>query len=114
MLRYAARNDVYDHLADLGDQLRSGLTDLLEDRAPRYTVTGYDSMFKVVFTRDGSLENSADVDAAETERWERLFWPAMRDEGVFLTANQYESQFLSYAHTEEDVEETLEAYKEAL
>ncbi|WP_276299579.1 glutamate-1-semialdehyde 2,1-aminomutase [Halorussus lipolyticus] len=137
MLRYAADNDVYDRLADLGDQMRSGLTDLLEDRAPEYTVTGYDSMFKVVFTRDGPRDrdghceagcrqnpdcprfdycpkNKADVNAAETERWERLFWPAMKEQGVFLTANQYESQFISHAHTEEDVAETLEAYKEVL
>jgi glutamate-1-semialdehyde 2,1-aminomutase len=137
MLRYAAENDVYDHLSDLGDQMRSGLTDILEDRAPQYTVTGYDSMFKVVFTRDGPRDvqgqcgagcrqdpdcprfdycpkSKADVNAAETERWERLFWPAMKEQGVFLTANQYESQFLSYAHTEEDIEETLEAYKEVL
>jgi glutamate-1-semialdehyde 2,1-aminomutase len=137
ILRYAAENDVYDHVNALGDKLRSGLTDVLEDHAPQYTVTGYDSMFKVVFTRDGPRDrsgqceagcrqdpdcprfdhcpkNRGDVDAAETERWERLFWPAMRDEGVFLTANQYESQFLSYAHTEADVEETLEAYKETL
>ena len=136
-LRFAAENDVYDHVNDLGEQLRTGLTDILEDRAPEYTVTGMDSMFKVVFTRDGPRDldgqceagcrqdpdcprydycpkNRADVDAAETERWERLFWPAMLEEGVFLTANQYESQFVSYAHTEEDVEATLEAYKEAL
>jgi glutamate-1-semialdehyde 2,1-aminomutase len=38
----------------------------------------------------------------------------MKDRGIFLTANQFESQFVSYAHTDEDVEETLEAYKEAL
>jgi len=38
----------------------------------------------------------------------------MRDRGVFLTANQFESQFVSYAHTEADVEETLEAYKAVL
>ncbi|MFC4551653.1 MULTISPECIES: glutamate-1-semialdehyde 2,1-aminomutase [Halorussus] len=137
MLRYAAENDVYDHVNRLGEELRSGLTDILEDRAPEYTVLGYDSMFKVVFTRRGPRDlegqceagcrqrpdcprfdycpkSKADVDAAETERWERLFWPAMRERGVFLTANQYESQFLSYAHTDEDVEETLEAYKEAL
>jgi len=136
-LRYAAKNDVYDHVDELGETLRSGLTDILEDRAPEYTVTGYDSMFKVVFTRAGPRDpddqcgagcrqdpdcpqhdycpkNGADVDAAETERWERLFWPAMREQGVFLTANQYESQFLSYAHTEEDIEETLAAYKKAL
>ena len=38
----------------------------------------------------------------------------MKEEGVFLSQNQFESQFVSYAHTEEDVEETLDAYRQAL
>ena len=54
------------------------------------------------------------VDRAETERWERIFWEKMKEQGVFLTPNQFESQFVSYAHTKDDVEKTLEAYKEAL
>jgi glutamate-1-semialdehyde 2,1-aminomutase len=33
---------------------------------------------------------------------------------VVLAQNQFESQFVTYAHTDDDVEETLEAYKEAL
>ena len=153
-LRYAAENDVYDHVNGLADRLRSGLQDILEDRAPEYTVVGTDSMFKVIFTRDGpgdvprtSGQTSGgnresdtfeghceggctqrescprfdhcpktghDVKRAETERWERLFWPAMKEQGVFLTANQFESQFVCDAHTTEDIEETLEAYKTAL
>ena len=135
-LRYAAEEDVYAHMNDLGETLRSGLVDIVADQAPSYTVTGTDSMFKVTFTRRGPSQDGpcsagcrqdpdctkysscpkdgGDVDAAATDRWERLFWQAMRDEGVFLTANQFESQFVSAAHTEEDIEETLEAYKEAL
>jgi glutamate-1-semialdehyde 2,1-aminomutase len=38
----------------------------------------------------------------------------MKDQGVYLSQNQYESQFVTYAHTEDDVEETLEAYRNAL
>ena len=136
-LEYAAEHDVYDHVNALGDRLRSGLGDLLADRAPGYTVVGTDSMFKVVFTRDGATDRSAACEAgcrqdpscpnfescpktganvanAETDRWERLFWQEMKEQGVFLTANQFESQFVSYAHTEEDIEQTLEAYAEAL
>ena len=136
-LRYAAENDVYDHVNDLGEQLRSGLTDIVEDQAPEYTVVGTDSMFKVVFTRgasgdrgdqcgagcrqdpdcgryDDCPKTGADIARADTERWERLFWPAMKEQGVFLTANQFESQFICDAHTEEDIERTLEAYKEVL
>jgi glutamate-1-semialdehyde 2,1-aminomutase len=135
-LRYAAENDVYEHVNALGERLRSGLREICEERAPNYTVAGVDSVFKVIFTRDGTTQDGpcrggcrqdpdcarfercpktgADVSRAGTDRWERLFWPAMREEGVFLTANQFESQFVSYAHTEEDVEETLDAYEATL
>jgi glutamate-1-semialdehyde 2,1-aminomutase len=137
-LRYAAKNDVYDHVNGLAAELRAGLTDICADQAPNYTVVGTDSMFKVVFTREGPGDHGddhceagcrqreacprfdhcpktgGDVKAAETERWERLHWPAMKDRGIFLTANQFESQFVCDAHTEEDIEQTLEAYKEVL
>ena len=133
-LRYAAENDVYDHVNRLGEKLRSGITDIVDERAPGYTVLGTESMFKLVFTRGGSEgvsdscragcrqepdcarfercpKTGADVANAETERWDRLFRPAMLDKGILLTANQMESQFVSDAHTDEDIEETLEAYK---
>ncbi len=138
-LKFAAENDVYDHVNGLGERLRTGLSDVLADQAPEYTVVGTDSMFKVIFTRDGpgktSLEEactdgcrqkatcprydycpktSGDVKDAETERWRRVFWGQMAEQGIFLSQNQFECQFVSYAHTGEDVEETLEAYKEAL
>ncbi len=115
-LEYAAEHDVWDHVNDLGAQLRSGLEDVVADQAPNYSVVGTDSMFKVVFTREGAgpPKNGRDVKQAETERWERLFWPAMKERGIFLTPNQFESQFVCAAHTEEDVEETLAAYQDAL
>ena len=136
-LRYAAENDVYEHVNALGERLRSGLRDIVADQAPAYTVVGTDSMFKTVFTRtradpqDGPCrggctqspecsrshacpKTGADVDAAERERWDRLFRPAMCERGVFLTANQNESQFVCYRHTEGDVDETLDAYAEVL
>ncbi len=135
-LRYAAEEDVHEWMNDLGERLRSGLVDIVAEQAPSYTVTGTDSMFKVAFTRRGPLQgetcgsgcrqdpdcdryeycpkDGGDIDAAATDRWERVFWQRMRDEGVFLTANQFESQFVSAAHSREDIEETLEAYKTVL
>ncbi|ELZ30892.1 glutamate-1-semialdehyde aminotransferase [Halogeometricum pallidum JCM 14848] len=136
-LKFAAENDVYEHVNRLGEKLRRGITDIVEDQAPSYTVVGTDSMFKTIFTRggppdlDGACEagceqrpdcpryehcpkDASDIADAETERWERIFWQEMKERGIFLTANQFESQFVSYAHTDEDIEETLEAYKEVL
>ncbi len=138
-LTFAAENDVYDHVDGLGDQLRRGLREIVADQAPGYTVTGTASMFKVIFTREGpsvgSLDEQCesgcrqnptcprydycpktgnDVKNAETDRWRRIFWGKMRKQGIFLSQNQFECQFVSYGHTEEDVEKTLEAYKQAI
>jgi glutamate-1-semialdehyde 2,1-aminomutase len=137
-LRYAAKENVYDHVNSLGEQLRSGLTDIIADQAPEYTVAGTDSMFKILFTREGPTDHGdkhceagcrqradcsrydhcpktgGDVSQGQTERWERLFWESMKEQGIFLTPNQFESQFVCAAHTEADIDETLEAYKQAL
>lgn len=136
-LKYAAENDVYEHVHDLGERLRRGLTEIVSDQAPAYTVAGCDGMFKLLFSREGPSrfedhceagcaqrescprfehcpKTAADVSRGETDRWRRVFWGEMRDRGVLLSQNQFESQFVTYAHTEADVDETLEAYKEAL
>ncbi len=135
-LQYAAENDVYEHVNSLGRTLREGLSDIVAEQAPQYTVAGTDSLFKVLFTRGGDAQSGACADGCEqdpdcdrfdacpktgadvgrgaVDRWNRVFRPQMLDDGVLLSQNQYESQFVSYAHTEEDVERTLEAYSDAL
>jgi len=136
-LRFCAENDVYDHVNGLGRQLREGLTEIVADQAPAYTVTGLDSMFKVIFTRangppqseccadgcrqdpscdryDACPKRGTDTDDAATDRYARIFRPRMLDEGVLVSQNQYECNFVSWGHTEADVERTLEAYRTCL
>ncbi|ELY96405.1 glutamate-1-semialdehyde 2,1-aminomutase [Natrialba taiwanensis] len=136
-LRFAKKHDVYTHVNELGERIRAGLQDIVEDHAPEYTVAGTDSMFKVLFTRSGSEattdnctagckqqldcprfercpKTGADVETGETDRWKRTFWPAMAERDVLLTPNQFESQFISYAHTAADIDRTLETYQRVL
>lgn len=114
-LRFAAEHDTFTELAERGDRLRDGLSEIVAQHAPAYTVVGTDSLFKVIFTRHGeSVRTGADVEAAQTDRWDRLFRPAMQEEGILLSANQKEANFLSAAHTEADIEDTLAAYEKAL
>jgi glutamate-1-semialdehyde 2,1-aminomutase len=135
-LRYAATEDVYEHVNALGEKLRSGLAEIVAERAPAYTVVGTDSLFKVIFTRRGPVQGDAcaagcsqdascdrfehcpktgaDVAASRTARWARVFRPQMQDRGILLSQNGFESQFVSYGHTEADVEDTLDAYRECL
>jgi len=118
-LEYAADNDVYDHVNALGDRLRSGLEEIIADSGSEYTVVGTDSMFKLLFAGGpGDTEQfprtGADVRSGDADRWARLLRPAVKDRGVLLPPNQFESQFVSAAHTEDDIDRTLEAYKHAL
>jgi glutamate-1-semialdehyde 2,1-aminomutase len=57
-----------------------------------------------------------DFDSAKTcdsERFNRFFH-AMLDQGVYLPASQFEAAFISAAHTDADIENTIEAAARAL
>jgi hypothetical protein len=59
-LRFMVENDGYDHVNRLGEKLRAGLPNIIADHAPKYTVVGRDSLFKLVFTRDSDYDVSRD------------------------------------------------------
>lgn len=50
---------------------------------------------------------------SDTARFAQFFW-AMMDRGVYLPCSQFEAAFLSAAHTEENVRQTIAAAREAL
>ena len=50
---------------------------------------------------------------SDTERFAGFFW-GMMDRGVYLPCSQFEAAFLSAAHTDEDVQNTVRAAREAL
>ncbi len=63
-----------------------------------------------------AAEPVTDYDAAkksDTARFARFFW-AMMDRGVYLPCSQFEAAFVSAAHTEEHIEQTVAAAREAL
>ena len=70
------------------------------------------SMFKYFF-RPGAPVNYQQVKECNTEAFGR-FWKKMYHAGVFLPPSQFETNFLSAAHTEEDIELISEAYRQSL
>ena len=65
-------------------------------------------MFGFVFTADGPVRSFAQVAAADIERF-RKFFHGMLEEGVYLAPASYEAGFLSGAHSDDDIEWTLNA-----
>jgi len=78
---------------------------------PHYC-TRVGSMFCTYFT-DIAVENYQQAQQADTKRFARYF-ASMLDRGIYLAPSQFEAGFLSAAHTQDDLEQTLEAMEKSL
>jgi len=93
--------------------------DALERRAARLcsqvpagvTVNRVGSMFTFFFT-EGPVTDWESAKVSDTARFGRFFH-AMLERGVYLAPSQFEAAFLSAAHSDEDIERTLAAAREA-
>jgi len=69
------------------------------------------SMFKLFFSPSGkAVKNYADALRCDKSKYMVLFHK-MLDSGVFLPPSQFETNFVSAAHTDGDINRTLETYK---
>jgi glutamate-1-semialdehyde 2,1-aminomutase len=102
----------YDKLDRLGRVLAEGLQQAATAARLPHQVQRVGSMWTLFF----ASEPVTDYDTAkksDTARFARFFW-AMMDRGVYLPCSQFEAAFLSAAHTEEHVAQTVAAAREAL
>ena len=65
-----------------------------------------------VFFAERPVFDAASARQANAKRF-GAFFHALLDEGVYFPPSQFESAFLSTAHTDEDLEKTLRAAKVA-
>jgi len=105
------KEKVLERLNIVGDSMRKALQETVDDLKLDYSVVGIASMFKVFF---GPKPNNY----AEALKCDKLGYLAlfrrMLASGVFLTPSQYETDFISSAHSEEVIQATLEAFRSCL
>jgi glutamate-1-semialdehyde 2,1-aminomutase len=75
------------------------------------TVNRVGSMFTFFFT-DGPVTDYESAKRSDTARFGRFF-RAMLERGIYLAPSQFEAAFVSAAHTDEDIERTIAAAREA-
>jgi glutamate-1-semialdehyde 2,1-aminomutase len=103
---------VYEQLEKSSAMLGQALTALLTQKGIPHYVTQVGSMMTLFFT-DGPVKNYKDVCQFNRERFTRYFW-VMLNHGIYLAPSQFESGFMSLAHTEADIEQTVDAAKKAI
>ena len=102
----------YATLEETGKQLATGMKDAAKSAKVPMQFNQCGSMFCGYFT-DKPVHNVADAMHSDRERFKKFFH-GMLDAGIYLAPSQFESGFISTAHTAADIEKTVVAAAKVL
>ena len=102
--------EIYGHIDKLGKRLESGLNTLIKKYGVPASVTRAGSLC-CLFFREGGVRNYEEAQQCDTELFARYF-KGMLTGGIYLAPSQFEAIFIGNAHTEADIDSTLQAAEE--
>ena len=104
----------YEALERRSAMLAEGLIDAAEKAGVPLALNRVGSMMTPFFVRQAgqAVSNFAEATASDTQAY-AAFFHAMLDRGVYLAPSQYEAMFVSLAHTNQVIEQTIGAAEQA-
>ncbi len=100
------RPGFYASLGERTRQLANGLAEVARGAGVPLAVEAAGGMFGFVFSADGPIRRFAQVTAANTELF-RQFFHGMLESDVYFAPSAFEAGFVSDAHGDEEISETL-------
>lgn len=104
--------DFYHNLHSRMEILMNKLEDIISVISGSLTLNYLGSMFCLYFTHS-PVTSYAKVQTSDTEKFQRYFHYLI-DEGIYIPPSQFEANFFSSAHSNEDIEITAKAFGKAL
>jgi glutamate-1-semialdehyde 2,1-aminomutase len=111
-LRRLRDKSVYDRLETSSRKLCEGLAAVARETGIKTITNRVGSMWTSFFTDEPVIDWQT-ANRSNRERY-ASFFHAMLNEGVYLAPSQFEAAFVSLAHTDDVIEQTLDAAKKAL
>ena len=105
------KQEIYERLDKLSGELAAGVAAAAKDAGVPICFNRVGSMFTWFFA-PGPVTDWDSAAKSDTEAFARFFC-SMLDSGVYLPPSQFEAAFLSGAHSEEDIQQTVTAAKQA-
>lgn len=102
--------EVYKKTFELGEMLRNGAADIIKEARLPYKVTGIGSLSCIFFT-DKEVTDYTSAKTSDTAEFAKYF-NHMLSRGNYFGPSQFESIFVSAAHTKENIDKTLTDMKE--
>jgi len=103
----------YRRLEELGARLQNGLQRVFHDAATGWSVVRVGSVLWLALQPGEPPRRYEDIDPDAAARYAALH-TALLDRGVYLAPSAYEVMFVSLAHSEDDIDETIAAFRDAL
>lgn len=102
----------YPNLERNGTRLADGLSSAFAEAGVPATVNRVEPLFSVFFS-EGPVRNYTGARAADHARFARFFHSMLGD-GIYLPPSGYEAWFVSTAHDQDTIDQTLEAARRAV
>jgi glutamate-1-semialdehyde 2,1-aminomutase len=111
-LKILEEQDVFAKLEKLGALLEAETRAALKSAGLDYVFHRISSMFCLFFTAR-PVRNMDDARTVDLEHFKRFFHSLLKS-GIYIAPSQFETGFLSAAHTEDDIAQTARAIRDAL
>lgn len=107
-LNEVAQPGVHARLTELTEKLARGLKRVSQEQGIPMVINHVGGMFGIFFTDAKSVTCYQDVMKCDVERF-KTFFHLMLEQGIYLAPSAFEAGFMSIAHSDEDIEKTIEA-----
>ena len=111
-IRELGKHGIYGELARKTERLASGLREVLAESEVPASINSVCGMLTVFFGA-GNVTDMASASTNDRERFNEFFH-SMLSNGVYLPPSPFEAWFVSLAHTDDDIDSTLEAARRSL
>jgi len=106
------KNTVYPKTARTCDTIVQGINDALEEFNLDLVLNSIGSMYQLFFAV-GTVNDASTAKKADLFLFKMMYDELLKS-GVFVPPSQFETCFISYSHSEEDTDITIESYFNAL
>jgi glutamate-1-semialdehyde 2,1-aminomutase len=104
----SADKGFYQNLNEKVQKLTDGIVVKAKENNISMTANVVGGMFGLFFTDADLVTNFNQTSQCDVERFKK-FYHLMLDEGIYMAPSAYEAGFVSNAHTDKDIQETIDA-----
>jgi glutamate-1-semialdehyde 2,1-aminomutase len=106
-------DDLYSEMERKAARLEKGILDNLRETGVKGVVNRIGSMMTLFFTGETRVTNLDEAMTSDTGQYSEYFKLSL-ESGIYLAPSQFECLFVSYAHTDKEIEKIIETNLQAL